>query len=164
LALLTARAGVLVVLVAMVVGLTASASAQVGPATLLILKTADKSIVRPGDVITYTITMSNTGPGSLDVTMTDALPYGVLFVPGSLTPGAIYAAGQVTWSGTLGVGASKEIVFRVEVVEPGTGGPLPIVNQACVNGGTGMVCSSVTTVSNWPVYLPIILRSWRSSG
>ena len=157
LTLLAARAGALVVLAAMVVGLTASASAQVGPTALGIVKSSSKALVRPEEVITYTIVMLNVGPGDVSVTMTDVLPFGVLFIPGTLTPGATYAAGQVTWSGTLAAGVPKSVSFRVLVYEPGTVGPLPIVNTACMDDGTGSVCSSVTVLCfRWAIFLPII--------
>jgi uncharacterized repeat protein (TIGR01451 family) len=160
LALLAARAGGLVVLAAMVVGLTASASAQVGPTALGIVKTSSRSLVRPEEVITYTIVMLNTGPGNASVTMTDVLPFGVLFIPHSLTPGATYAAGQVTWSGTLAAGVPQSISFRVLVYEPGTVGPLPIVNTACMDDGTGLICSSTTVLSfRWAVFLPIMFAN-----
>lgn len=163
LALLAARAGALVVLAAMVVGLTGSASAEVGSVALGIVKSSSKALVRPEEVITYSIVMLNTGLANVSVTMTDTLPYGVLFVPHSLTPGANYAAGKVTWSGTLFPGVPQPVSFRVFVYEPETVGPLPIVNTACMDDGTGPICSSVTVLCFRPaIFLPIMFAGVRS--
>ena len=155
--LLWARIGSLAVLTAMVVTLTGSASAQVGPQTLGIVKSSSKALVHAEEVITYTIVMLNSGPGNMVVTMTDVMPYGVLFIPNSLTPGATYAAGTVTWSGTLYPGAPQSVSFRVLAYEPGTVGPLPIVNTACMTDGSAPICRSVTVMSlRWAIFLPIM--------
>jgi uncharacterized repeat protein (TIGR01451 family) len=153
--LLAVRIASLAVLAVMLVGLTASA--QVAPQALGIVKTSSKALVRAEEVFTYTITMLNSGPGNVSVTMTDVLPFGVLFVPHSLTPGATYAAGTVSWTGVLYPGVPQSVSFRVLVYEPGTIGPLPIVNTACMTDGSAPICRSVTVMSlRWAIFLPIM--------
>ncbi|HEU5038906.1 MAG TPA: DUF11 domain-containing protein [Nocardioides sp.] len=54
------------------------------PATLALVKTADVSIVAPGDQVTYTLRAVNSGLGvARDVVVTDVLPTGTTYVSGS---------------------------------------------------------------------------------
>jgi uncharacterized repeat protein (TIGR01451 family) len=117
--------------------------------------------VRPGDVLEYTVTTTNTGndPG-VGVVLTDALPAGLTFVPGSIrvvsgaNPGVkTDAAGDdqgeylaatrtitvrlgtgatATAGGTIAVGASVTVAFRVTVNADASGN---IANQAVVTAG-----------------------------
>ncbi len=66
------------------------------PPDLEIVKTASPAgAVSPGDTITYTIEVTNNGPGSATaVTVTDTLPTGVTYVPGSSS--ATYWVDQIT--------------------------------------------------------------------
>ena len=59
---------------------------------------ADKSTVKPGSTVTYTITLSNAGGlPATGVTVTDGVPAGTTFV--SAANGGTEANGTVTWSG-----------------------------------------------------------------
>ena len=62
-----------------------------GPeADLTVTKTASPDPVAPGDDLTYTITVTNDGPDdATGVTVTDSLPPGVTFDPGSSTAGCV---------------------------------------------------------------------------
>jgi uncharacterized repeat protein (TIGR01451 family) len=95
-------------------------------------KVADRMTVSPGDVVTYTITIRNTG-SSRSITVRDQIPFGVEYVDGSATGGATYSSGppaQVTWSGTIDTGQTVVFTFQVLVVEPETLGPVCFPNQA----------------------------------
>ena len=126
---------------------------------LSISKSADPVHVHPGNEMTYTITFTNTGASGF-VSMVDVIPFGVTYVPGSATGGAVYMPSppaRVVWSGTMAPG-SRVVTFRVEVEAPGTLGPFPIVNQACVNDTT---CDSTTVSSTRvKVYLPITTKNY----
>jgi uncharacterized repeat protein (TIGR01451 family) len=141
---------VLVVVAAIALGRTAPVSAQ-GPFT--ISKAADVTSVNPGDRVTYTITFTNIGTAGA-ATMTDVIPFGVNYVSGSATGGAAYSVGRVTWSGTVGSGVTVVVTFQVDVVEPGTLGPLPIVNEArvCYDG----TCTWSNPVTIYSVSIPIV--------
>lgn len=55
----------------------------------------------PGDVVTYTITVAaNTSDIPLTYTVTDAIPAGLTYVPGSATGGATVAGNVLSWTGT----------------------------------------------------------------
>ncbi|WP_395692181.1 DUF11 domain-containing protein [Nocardioides sp.] len=84
------------------------------PADLALTKTADVSIVAPGDKVTYTLRATNAGPGvARDVVVTDVLPKGTTYVSGSA--GCSAAGGTVTC--LLGdVEAGKDASARITVL------------------------------------------------
>jgi uncharacterized repeat protein (TIGR01451 family) len=99
---------------------------------------ADKTTVRPGDLLTYTITARNLGPnGALNPVVIDSLPSGTKFVSASANRGAVTApqpgqAGTVTWSpGTLVNGdGDAQLQMRVRVISRGS---TAITNTATVS-------------------------------
>ena len=101
-------------------------------ADLSLTKTDAPDPVLVGDHLTYTLTVTNHGPGdATDVTLTDTLPPSVVFVsssPGAPTCSA--SAGTVTCDlGTLTNGASATVTLTVRPTATGT-----ISNTAQVAG------------------------------
>ena len=153
--LLWLASGASVLLMAIAIGLTMSTVAQ----GATISKVASETIVHPDDTVTYTITVGATRNGL--VTVTDTLPYGVNYAGNLSPPGAIYSGGVVTWSGTMTTGDTVVISFDVLIVEPGTEGPLPIVNTACADDGVEVVCASATIRSSrFRIFMPIIMKNF----
>ncbi|MBN1219535.1 MAG: DUF11 domain-containing protein [Anaerolineae bacterium] len=123
--------------------------------------------VNPGDTITYTIVVSNSGGAVTDVVITDTLPAGVGYVTGSAT----------TTLGTIGFGSG-----RVTVTLPGLSGGAAMTASFRVTVTTdftttisnaGQMSSSQTVVTNSnvvthpvhgtrlsEVYLPIIFKDY----
>lgn len=111
--------------------------------------------VRPGDVVTYTVTVTNIGTAPFttgDPVRVRDLLSGVLddatFVPGSAsisvgggaaTPVGNPSGGVLSWSGALAVSASAELSYQVTV---GEGADLRLVNLALT--GTGTSCDTAT--------------------
>ena len=101
-----------------------SATAAVGASNLSsAVKTVDKGQALLGDVLSYTIRLTNTGTltanGSL---LSDPLPAGVSFVAGSLSSAggsgsAIYdnVLKRVIWNGSLAPGQTLQVQFRAQV-------------------------------------------------
>lgn len=86
-------------------------------AVLAISKSASTSeAVSPGDKVTYTIKVSNTGnEAASSVTITDAIPTGTEFV--SCSDSCTVTNGVATWSLTsLAGGASKSVTLTVKVL------------------------------------------------
>jgi hypothetical protein len=148
----------IVLVLSVAISLTVVAAPPAAMPGVTITKLASRFDAVPGHLLTYTLVVRATK--DVTVTVTDTLPYGVEWVGNLWPPTASYAGGQVTWSGEM---ISCEIViirFDVRVVEPETPGPLPIVNTACADDGTGEVCSSVIVCSRCrKAFLPFIARN-----
>jgi len=68
-----------------------------------VVKTADVETATVGDVITYSIEITNYATGPTEYAINDVLPEGVTYVPDSATGGAVYdpATNAITWTGTI---------------------------------------------------------------
>ena len=87
---------------------------------LEITKDVSASLVSPGDMLTYTITVRNPGPISPaeNVVVYDAIPDSTTYVGGSVTGGGTYRAvdDSLHWNlGTLNAFASRTVTFQVTV-------------------------------------------------
>jgi len=133
-------------------------------------------VLRKGGLITYTVVLTNNGPGQVNNVLIYApIPSGTTYVAGSASGGnfAMLLAGQelgegtfgpqatlnaVTWSGNLAAGASHALsyVVQVQILEG------QIVNQPKVfvdNADTGIDLSSTVDVIAYKIYLPIVRRA-----
>jgi uncharacterized repeat protein (TIGR01451 family) len=97
----------------------------------------DKTTVRPGDLLTYTVTIRNFGPDiAVNAVVNDMLSSGSTFVAASANRGRFTApaAGQtgvVTWYlGDLANGGSESAQLTVTVIVKG---PTTITNTATVS-------------------------------
>ncbi|MCG3208918.1 MAG: hypothetical protein FOGNACKC_02531 [Anaerolineae bacterium] len=103
-------------------------------ADLLISKSAAPEPVVAGEIITYTLTLTNAGPSDAPgVALTDTLPLSLTLV--GATPSPTGLAGQtVSWNlGAAPVGSSQTIILSATVDSALAGGP--ITNTAVVTGG-----------------------------
>ncbi|MFD0669943.1 hypothetical protein [Cohnella sp. GCM10027633] len=134
--------------------------------TINVVKGANVTGVVVGDTITYTVTVSNTGTANAaSVVLTDALPPGETFVPGSVTVGGVpkptadIVAGVAL--GQFNLNTSVVVTYKATVSSRPNGLILPNMANAAftfqsVAGGSiisGVIPSN--TVST-PVYSPII--------
>ncbi|MDO8692384.1 MAG: hypothetical protein Q7R39_20625, partial [Dehalococcoidia bacterium] len=125
----------------------------------------------PGQTITYTVAVSNTGIGSASARLTDTLPVSVTYLSGSASAGASYNATSRTigWSGTVVAGSAVSITYRAVITSPLDNGSL-ITNSATVNDGNGSVFGTApvtTTISSSPDLTPsakTVKRSISSPG
>ncbi|MGL5822696.1 MAG: DUF7507 domain-containing protein [Sarcina sp.] len=108
---------------------------QINYADIKATKLADKAIADIGSIITYTINLANNGNvNATNVIINDILPTGVSFVTGSVVVAGIAQPTATPANinvGTINVGASKVITYKVKVEE--IPNPNPIVNTADVN-------------------------------
>jgi uncharacterized repeat protein (TIGR01451 family) len=75
-------------------------------------------VVSPGEVLTYTLSIRNTGPRLLSgAVLSNSVPLSTTFVPGSLQGPAVYdpPGNQVTWNGPLAPGQTVTVSYRVEI-------------------------------------------------
>ncbi|NUM44330.1 MAG: DUF11 domain-containing protein, partial [Anaerolineales bacterium] len=89
-------------------------------------KTGNPNLVEIGDLLTYTITINNSGANAPGIVLTDPLTTGLTFAEGSFTStvglgGFNASTGTVDWTGDLAAGETAEVQFAVIVACPVTG-------------------------------------------
>ncbi|GEM_PF-931305 len=97
-------------------------------------KNVTPQIASPGDTLTFTVVMRNTGSAAaVGCTLQDPIPDYATYVADSVTGGATYNAAQdrIEWEGTIPAGGSTTVTFQV-TADPVTRG-LPIINQATIS-------------------------------
>ena len=129
-------------------------------ATPAVFKSADRSVVTPGQPATYTLTYSANGAGSIPETvdgyqLVDTLPLGVTYVAGSATPEPVLTtngSGQQVLTWTLdGVPTNTNVALTYqavadESVEPGA--TLTNTADATFGGQTKTATAHVTVSTN----------------
>ncbi len=128
-------------------------------------KTANVAVTHPGDVVTYTVSATNTGqvaytagsPASLTDDLTAVLD-DATYNAGSATGGAIVAGSALSWSGALAIGATTSFTYAVTIKNPDTGNDLltnTIVSSTsgsnCASGSTDPLCTSIVKVQSYTV-------------
>lgn len=111
---------------------TTTAPPALGP-RITAVKIADKTTVRLGDIIHFTVEVTNSGTAPGEIVLNDDLPPGVAFVPASVAIDGVPARAQdLTESTLLGVmlpGQTVVVSFETIVISYPPGGQI-------VNGGT----------------------------
>ena len=100
-------------------------------------KAVSKALADAGETLTYTITLHNRGTGSArNASLSDPLPSGTTFVPGSAGGGATYDAGRnrIVWTGEIRRGQSLPISFAVRT-DPSVPNLTVITNTAWITDG-----------------------------
>jgi uncharacterized repeat protein (TIGR01451 family) len=124
-------------------------------------------VTHPGDLITYTIVLTNTSDGSIDVKLTDAIPMSTTYVAGSATGGLAYiqpATGDdyVMWSATLPQASPQTFTFAVRVNEDVAAGTV-IDNTAEAEIEERLATDTVSVLVTEPgaerfrIYLPLVM-------
>jgi uncharacterized repeat protein (TIGR01451 family) len=101
------------------------------PADLVLTKTVDNPTPMFGSLVTYTLTVTDKGPGdATGVVLADTLPTGEIFVSATPSQGVVtnFPPGPLRWDvGTLAVGADAVITVTVQTAAVGL-----LVNNAGV--------------------------------
>ncbi|MBE1484741.1 putative repeat protein (TIGR01451 family) [Plantactinospora soyae] len=128
-------------------------------AALAFVKTADAATATPGDVVRYTVTVTNTGQaaytgaGFTDA-LTSVLDDATYNVDATATAGTLsFTSPNLVWSGNLAVGASVTVSYSVTVRSPDPGNRTmtntvvsTTLGNNCPSGGTDVRCTAVVTV------------------
>lgn len=136
-------------------------------AELACSKEVNLSQAQPGEVLTYVITIQNTGAAAGTVLVTDSLPVELDVLPASvsadfLTP--TVSNNLVTWQGDFlgGFGQTLHITVSAEITSDIGSQPIWITNTAEITGtGTPIEVSAVTQVADtYYYYLPVVRRNY----
>ena len=110
---------------------------------------ASGSTVELGATLTYTVTLSNSGTGdATNVTVTDKIPAGTTYVPGSATGTGSVSGGTVTWGGvtvpaaTGSTPGTVQLSFKVTVDRTDRNGQVVTNTAAFTNEGTPQCTTS----------------------
>ncbi|TDW24390.1 DUF7507 domain-containing protein [Kribbella kalugense] len=125
----------------------------------MVSTTADKVSTTPGDQITFTTTVQNTGQTpyasvSLSSSLTDLLDDVTFDGQIAASVGvATYSAPNLSWSGALPIGAVATLRYTVTVDNPDLGNKLltatvvaPAPGSSCPAGGSAPACTATVTV------------------
>ncbi len=108
-------------------------------------------VAEPGEQLTYTITINNTGTAAaIGVPVVDAVPANTTFV--SATAGGVLNGGQVDWTVDVPVGGSTSVTVTFAVVDPIPAGVTEIANSATVNGVPCTTQPCVVTPTTDPTF------------
>jgi uncharacterized repeat protein (TIGR01451 family) len=123
--------------------------------------------VFPGDLLTYTIVVSETG-GSVDVTgvqVTDTVPASTIYAWGGQGGTLTIDTNTAIWSGlTITKGQSINLTFVVTVGQVPSGTVITndayrvVASDQGVTTGLGSTVYTTVWEPGWKVYLPIIMR------
>ena len=128
-------------------------------------KTVDPLVAKPGQVVTYTVYLRNSGSIAGDARLLDPIPAGLTYVPSSLIIGSGsggYAAGVITWTGNVPALSQIPVRFRTTVSASAIEGTI-INNTATITdvarniGYQRTAAFVVHRFFNW-IYLPLIQR------
>ncbi|WP_157892252.1 MULTISPECIES: DUF7927 domain-containing protein [Frankia] len=137
-----------------------TAVVQVLVPDLTIAKTASSATTTPGGVVTYTVTVTNSGPtpytgASFTDSLSGLLDDATYNADATATSGTVgYTAPAVTWLGDLAPSASATITYSVTTHSSLTGDAIltdtitsPTVGSNCPTGGTDARCTVAVPVS-----------------
>ncbi|NLE45689.1 MAG: DUF11 domain-containing protein [Chloroflexi bacterium] len=118
----------------------------------------------PGDVLTYTVTLANSGSEPRSVMMTDTIPVHTDYIPGSASvvpqTGALSDVGFIRWTGMLSGQSEVQIRFLVRA-DPDLNDPYAISNTAVIASGEDLIERLAwVIIGARQVYLPIVLKQF----
>src|SRR5262249_50788510 len=98
---------------------TGTATATPQQADLQVVKTVSNATPNVGDVITYTLTLTNNGPGAAtSVVISEPLPAGLSFVSFTASAGGYDSVSGLWTVGVVSPGTPQTLQVRATVVSP----------------------------------------------
>lgn len=150
---------------------TAQTGLLVAKGKVTVEKAADPDRVKPGELVTYTVTFHNSGyvPVPLAV-VTDTLPTDVTFVTmtanSDLSAPPVGVSGTITWPGPMTIPSHGEFMVEYQTAMPVTSDTLHLQNEVWGQLGDGTIVGPagagvvVATSQPMTVTLPLIYRDW----
>jgi len=124
-------------------------------------KRVNPTVASAGEIVTFTVFLSNTGLLSATVSFSDTLPATLLLrgAPTADSGSAPVANGQtITWMGTVNAGASVSIVYTAELTSSTVTTPTAF-NFAEIGDGKGHVYVRRACVNCQYIFLPLVLKN-----
>lgn len=123
-------------------------------------KSVTPQSLNQGETATFTIHIISNSPLNNSISLTDTIPSGLSYIPGSLTATsgvALETGGVIHWSGNLPVTLSVEITYDVTATKAM---PQAVHNTAIIDSGSyGILTRTATLYTNFlQTYLPTIKR------
>ncbi|PLX44295.1 MAG: hypothetical protein C0609_05920, partial [Deltaproteobacteria bacterium] len=130
---------------------TSTVTVGTGP-NVVLAKSQSDNIFHHGEIIAYTLVYENIGnEPATQISISDAIPAGTTYLPGSATAGGSFAANTVTWSiPSLAPGESGSVGFEVTVDDTAP------IGASITNQGEVTAASLSAAISN-PVTGAVIL-------
>jgi uncharacterized repeat protein (TIGR01451 family) len=148
----------------------AKAGLIVGIGEAAVGKTATPTDVAPGELVTYTITFSNSGYVPLPLAMiTDVLPTAATFVTMTATSDVLDApvgvTGTITWTGPLTIPVGAGLIVEYQAAMPMISDTQNLPNLVSGQLGDGTVVTDsvevrVSAIRPATIYLPVVTRRW----
>jgi uncharacterized repeat protein (TIGR01451 family) len=136
-----------------------------GPVLDTSRKWASRFGVLGGDVLTYTLSLRNTG--SVDTTtvwVTDTIPaeLALLTETVQVSHGSppTYTAGQIAWQGAISAGHTVEVVFATEVLSDVVVDLRTVTNTMTVEHQGDVLLREATFVLGHTMVFPLIFKGW----
>jgi uncharacterized repeat protein (TIGR01451 family) len=104
------------------------------PGTLLLQKQVQPTQATYGDLLTYTLTVSNPSQTALNVRLEDTPAAGLAYVPGSSVPVATQLSTKLVWELTLAPNTTRSITYKMRVV---VGAAESLANTVTAAGTSG---------------------------
>jgi uncharacterized repeat protein (TIGR01451 family) len=129
---------------------------------LVAIKAAMPGTAEPGDVVTYTLTLSNATAVTMPVDLADELPLGVTYLgPLAYNNGyGSYDVGTIIWAGTVSTNTATVISWPVEVDDSASD---VITNTALVTDAYGLFETDPALIlvpaRRYNIYLPLVVRN-----
>lgn len=124
-------------------------SVSITKADSTVLNDADGKVVMVGEELTYTLDVVNLSDAAVTADVTDTVPKGTAYVPGSATHGGQLVDGKVVWNDVpVEAGKTVQVSFKVVVTEAALSGDLDVStidNQATVTLSNGFSYTTNTT-------------------
>ena len=132
-----------------------------GPDLSPSIKRASDGAPRQGKSVIYDIILRNNGtPLTATTTVTDIVPSGLSYIPGSITATLgtpHYVSGAIRWSGILSATSVMTLTYSVSVT---AATPTFIQNTAIIDSGPfGALTRSAAIIANgYRVFLPLVMK------
>ncbi len=147
------------------VALTVAATLPSAPDLSTSYKMADTSISYPGDIIEYTVVVSNTGTGApAQAIVTDTLPADLTYITNTLTSTTSFTYainGQiVSWQADVDAGTKAVFYFQAQMDSGVSLGDV-ITNTVEIDDGTAVITrTAAVTIDDFEIYFPIIFKPY----